>query len=60
MVNCNGDFQDHVQVINGFSELMRSVFGDDCGVGVRSAVGMGSLPQGIAVEVECMFELADA
>ena len=36
---------------------MRDVFGDDAGVGTRSAVGMGSLPGNIAVEVECIFEV---
>jgi len=58
MVNSTADFRDHPQVINGFSELMAEVFGDDAGVGARSAVGMGSLPSNIPVEIECMFELA--
>lgn len=58
MVNAASDFKDHPQVINGFSELMAEVFGDDAGVGTRSAVGMGSLPGNIAVEVECLFEVA--
>jgi enamine deaminase RidA (YjgF/YER057c/UK114 family) len=57
MVNATADFKDHPQVINGFSELMAEVFGDDAGVGSRSAVGMGSLPGNIAVEVECLFEV---
>ena len=57
MVNSTADFKDHPQVINGFSELMADVFGDDAGVGARSAVGMGSLPGNIAVEVECIFEV---
>src|SRR5947209_4862420 len=57
MVNAAPDFKDHPQVINGFSELMADVFGDDAGVGSRSAVGMGSLPGNIAVEVECLFEV---
>jgi enamine deaminase RidA (YjgF/YER057c/UK114 family) len=56
MVNCTADFKDQPQVINGFSELMAEVFGEDAGVGTRSAVGMGSLPNNIAVEVECLFE----
>ena len=56
MVNCTADFESHPAVINGFSELMADVFGEDNGVGVRSAVGM-SLPQNIAVEIEAMFEL---
>lgn len=56
MVNCTPDFKDHPLVINGFSELMASVFGPDKGVGVRSAVGM-MLPGGIPVEIEAMFKL---
>ena len=57
MVNSTPDFKDHPQVINGFSELMAEVFGEDAGVGTRSAVGMGSLPGNIPVEVECLFEV---
>jgi enamine deaminase RidA (YjgF/YER057c/UK114 family) len=57
MVNAGPDFKDHPQVINGFSELMAEVFGEDAGVGTRSAVGMGSLPANIPVEVECLFEV---
>ena len=57
MVNSTPDFKEHPQVINGFSELMADVFGEEAGVGSRSAVGMGSLPQNIAVEIECMFEV---
>ena len=57
MVNCTPEFKDHPQVINGFSELMAEVFGDDAGVGARSAVGMGSLPSNIPVEIECIFEV---
>jgi enamine deaminase RidA (YjgF/YER057c/UK114 family) len=56
MVNCTPDFDSHPAVINGFSELMSEVFGEDYGVGVRSAVGM-MLPMNIVVEVEAMFEL---
>ena len=41
MVNCTADYKDQPQVINGFSELMAEVFGEDAGVGARSAVGMG-------------------
>ena len=58
MVNCTPDFQDHPKVINGCSELFRDVFGPENGVGARSAVGMGSLPGNIAVEIEAMFEIA--
>ena len=57
MVNCVPDFKEQPQVINGFSELMAEVFGDDAGVGARSAVGMVSLPGNIPVEVECIFEV---
>jgi enamine deaminase RidA (YjgF/YER057c/UK114 family) len=56
MVNSSPDFEQHPGVINGFSELMADVFGEDNGVGVRSAVGM-ILPANIAVEIEAMFEL---
>ncbi len=55
MVNSTPDFNQQPSVINGFSELMADVFGDD-GIGVRSAVGM-ILPSNIPVEVEAMFEL---
>jgi enamine deaminase RidA (YjgF/YER057c/UK114 family) len=58
MVNCTAEFKDHPQVINGFSELMAEVFGDDAGVGARSAVGMGSLPGNIPVEIECILEVS--
>ncbi len=57
MVNCTSDFTQHPAVINGFSELMAEVFGADAGVGARSAVGMGSLPGNIPVEVEVIFEI---
>ena len=57
MVNAAPDFLEHPQVINGFSEFMAQVFGDDAGVGARSAVGMGTLPGDIPVEIECIFEV---
>jgi enamine deaminase RidA (YjgF/YER057c/UK114 family) len=57
MVNAVPDFKDHPKVINGYSELMAEVFGKDAGIGTRSAVGMGSLPNNIAVEIECQFEV---
>lgn len=56
MVNCTPDFLRHPAVINGFSNLLKDMYGED-GVGARSAVGMGSLPGNIAVEVEVIFEL---
>ena len=57
MVQCADDFTDHPAVINGFSDLMVDVFGD-AGRHARSAVGMGSLPFGIAVEVEMILEVS--
>jgi enamine deaminase RidA (YjgF/YER057c/UK114 family) len=59
MVNCTPTYTDQPKVINGFSDLMADVFGEDAGVGARSAVGMGSLPGNIAVEIECIFEVRD-
>jgi enamine deaminase RidA (YjgF/YER057c/UK114 family) len=56
MVNCYPEFEQHPQTINGFSQLMVDVFGEETGKGARSAVGM-FLPGNIAVEVECIFEL---
>jgi enamine deaminase RidA (YjgF/YER057c/UK114 family) len=58
LVNCPPDYQDQPKVINGFSNLMKDVFGD-AGVGARSAVGAGSLPGGMAVEVEAVFQIKD-
>jgi len=57
MVNCTPDFEKHPFIINGCSELFAKVWGEDNGVGVRSAVGMGSLPGNIPVEIEALFEL---
>src|SRR5215469_8960714 len=57
MVNCTPDFEQHPSVINGCSELFAQVWGEDNGVGVRSAVGMGSLPGNIPVEIEAVFGL---
>lgn len=57
MVNCVADFKRHPFVINGCSELFAEVWGEDNGIGVRSAVGMGSLPDNISVEIEAIFEL---
>ncbi|MCA9735506.1 MAG: RidA family protein [Deferribacteres bacterium] len=56
MVNCLPDFEQHPQVINGYSQLMVDVLGEDRGKGARSAVGM-TLPGNIAVEIEAIFEL---
>jgi enamine deaminase RidA (YjgF/YER057c/UK114 family) len=57
MVNATPEFTQHPQVINGFSDLMVEVFGDDAGKGARSAVGMSSLPGGIPVEIEAIFQV---
>lgn len=56
MVNSDPDFGDQPKVINGCSDLLVSVFGED-GKHARSAVGMGSLPSGITVEIEMIVEL---
>lgn len=56
MVNCTPDFGKQPYVINGFSELMADIFGEENGIGARSAVGM-MLPGNIAVEIEAIFEL---
>lgn len=58
MVNATPEFTDHPEVINGFSDLMVEVFGER-GKHARSAVGMGSLPRNIAVEIEMIVEVAD-
>jgi enamine deaminase RidA (YjgF/YER057c/UK114 family) len=57
MVNAIPEFEKHPFVINGCSELFAKIWGEDSGVGVRSAVGMGSLPDNIPVEIEAIFEL---
>ncbi len=56
MVNCKPGFGQQPQVINGFSETMAAVFGEQNGKGARSAVGM-ILPRGMAIEVEAIFEI---
>jgi len=57
MVNCVPTFEKHPYIINGCSELFASLWGEDNGIGTRSAVGMGSLPLNVAVEIEAIFEL---
>jgi enamine deaminase RidA (YjgF/YER057c/UK114 family) len=52
MVNSTAGFTDHPRVINGCSDLLIAVFGEDIGRHARSAVGMGSLPGQITVEIE--------
>ena len=58
LVNCTADFERHPHVINGCSELFAEIWGPDHGVGPRSAVGAGSLPAGVPVEIEAIFALA--
>lgn len=60
MVNSTDDFERHPYVINGCSELFAKVWGPENGIGVRSAIGFGSLPDNIPVEIECLFELQNA
>ncbi|GIW81232.1 MAG: hypothetical protein KatS3mg105_3039 [Gemmatales bacterium] len=57
MVNATPDFKDQPLVINGFSDLIVEIFGEKRGKGARSAVGMGSLPGGIPVEIETIFQI---
>ncbi|MGZ8940352.1 MAG: RidA family protein, partial [Limisphaerales bacterium] len=54
MVNATPEFREHPAVINGCSELFADVWGPQNGIGARSAVGMGSLPGNIAVEIEAI------
>jgi enamine deaminase RidA (YjgF/YER057c/UK114 family) len=58
MVSCPPGFEKHPHVINGCSELFAEIWGSDRGVGVRSAFGVASLPNGVPVEIEGVFELA--
>ncbi len=53
-------FHGQPSVINGCSQLFAEVFGNDCGVGVRTAFGTPTLPLGAAVEIEAVFELTDS
>ena len=58
MVNSTLEFTNHPEVINGCSELWGKIWGQEHGIGARSAVGMGSLPRNATIEVEAIFELA--
>lgn len=58
MVNATPDFGEHPYVINGCSDLFVEVFGEN-GRHARSAVGMGSLPFNIPVEIEAIIEITD-
>lgn len=57
MVNATTDFLRHPYIINGCSELFAEIWGEENGIGTRSAVGFASLPDNIPVEIEAMFEL---
>ena len=57
MVNCTSDFTQQPEVINGCSQLIVDIWGDDDGKGARAAVGMSSLPRGAICEIEMIFEL---
>jgi enamine deaminase RidA (YjgF/YER057c/UK114 family) len=57
VVNCTADFTQQPAVINGCSELLAEVFGREAGIGARSAVGTNSLPLGVPVEIEAIFEI---
>lgn len=57
MVNCTPDVTQQPEVINGCSQLIVDIFGEENGKGARAAVGMASLPRGAICEIEMMFEL---
>jgi seryl-tRNA(Sec) selenium transferase len=57
LVNCHADFKDHIFVANGFAQVFKDVFGEDSGVGARSAIGTNSLPMNQTVEVEMIVEV---
>jgi enamine deaminase RidA (YjgF/YER057c/UK114 family) len=58
VVNCTPQFTQQPAVLNGCSELFAEVFGPESGVGARSAIGVASLPLGVPVEIEAIFEIA--
>ena len=57
MVQCTDEFGEQPSVINGCSELFAQVFGEENGIGTRSAVGLNALPGDIAVEIEAIFQV---
>lgn len=57
MVNCSPDVTQQPEVVNGCSQLIVDVFGEENGKGARAAVGMSSLPRGAICEIEMIFEL---
>ncbi|MGA7676529.1 MAG: RidA family protein [Rhizomicrobium sp.] len=56
-VNATPDFTQHPEVANGASDLLVDIFGE-AGKHARAALGAGSLPRGVACEVEALFEIA--
>lgn len=58
MVNCTPDFGQQPQVANGATDLLSQLYGD-AGAHARSAVGMGSLPNGVCIEIEMVLEIGD-
>jgi enamine deaminase RidA (YjgF/YER057c/UK114 family) len=56
VVNCTSDFTQQPAVVNGCSELFAEVFGRETGIGARSAIGVNTLPLGVPVEIEAIFE----
>jgi hypothetical protein len=59
MVNCTDDFTQQPEVINGCSQLLVDVFGEENGKGTRAAVGMNALPRGAICEIDMVFELKE-
>jgi enamine deaminase RidA (YjgF/YER057c/UK114 family) len=57
VVNCTSDFTQQPAVVNGCSELFAEVFGFEAGIGARSAIGTNTLPLGVAVEIEAIFQI---
>lgn len=57
LVRCTAAFDQQPAVINGCSQLFSDLWGNDAGIGTRSALGTNSLPGGIAVEIEGIFEI---
>ncbi|HMP91369.1 MAG TPA: RidA family protein [Phnomibacter sp.] len=59
LVQCTPEFTEQPKVMNGFSDLMVAVFGPEAGKHARSAVGTNALPNGMAVEIEMVVEIAE-
>ena len=59
MVNALDSYTEHPLVINGCSELFKEIWGEDLGVGVRSAYGVSGLPGGAAVEIEGILKIKE-